>query len=753
LNTNMHEPNENRDRQTGMAPYMMGIPTLPPGYDGMMGIPGMTAEYGGLSHMVRRGWWLILLSTALAAGAAYFYLRTVPPTYTSVSRILVDKPNARFDQFPPVPGIGSTNYLQTQAAMITSREIVTAALNDPNTVVLPGDRLREVARTLSATIGRNTDIITVAASSAYPKDAATAVNAVVRAYIRWHEVNKQLSTAEWLKYLNTQLDARYKELDVKHNRRRILEQRRDSVPTTTTETLKMLEQELTATRKKILQLDFYYQGLLQLEKEPEAFWQYVRFQESAASTPLEDGERKRLTDELYSARRQFEESSAAGAVVQLSRRTQLQNKIAELEKRLIEFDQVSVPKRIAQAKSFLDKAREEEKKIKEMYDRDSPKVQDTSGQDSEYAMVVSECEMLEKFCNNLMSQIQAISPDAHFEGLLIRVIEPALPAVKPSSPQPVKIMGMGLVLGLVVGTGLAFLRDRRDQRVRSADEITAILGVPVLGVVPSMSKRGLVARGARVRYAPNSYESEAYRIIRTALFFGVSPSGGRTILITSPGPQEGKTTLVSNLGIAMAHAGQKTLIIDGDLRKPMQYRVFAMNRNGQGLPDVVTGTVTVDEAIRSTDIEGLDVLGGGNSIANPSEVLNSPAFAQILEQLKERYDRILVDSPPIGVVTDAQILAALCDLTLLVLRADRSLRPATQRAREALLVVEARVAGAVVNGVSRRDSKYGHYGAYSHYYSRYGSPGAKVVRAELPTNVPPPVANGASDREIGGSGP
>ncbi len=732
----MYESSENRNGQAGIVPYMMGMPGMPAGHD-------------GLSHIIRHGWWLIVLSAALAAGAAYVYLRTVPPTYTSTARILVDKPSARLDQFPRVPGIGSTNYLQTQAVMITSRDIVVAALNDPNAVVLPSERVKEAARTLAATIGRNTDIITVSASSAYPKDAATVVNAVVRAYIRWHEVNKQLSTAEWLKYLNTQLDARYKELDVKRNRRRILEQRKDAGTVTTTETLKMLEQELTTARKKILQLDFYCQGLLQHEKEPEAFWRYVRFQQPTAPIALEDSERTRLTDELYVARRQFEESSAVGAVVQVSRKTQLQNKIAELEKKLVEIDRESVQKHVAETKSFLEKAREEEKKIKEMYDLDFAKVQDTSGQDSEYAMVVSECEMLEKLCNSLLSQIQAVSPDAHFEGLIIRVLEPALPATAASSPQAAKILGMGLVLGLVVGTGLAFLRDWRDQRVRSADEITAILGVPVLGVVPSMSKRGLVARAGRVRYAPNSYESEAYRIIRTALFFGSSPGGARTILITSPGPQEGKTTLVSNLGTAMAHAGQRTLIIDGDLRKPTQHRVFAMNRNGQGLPDVVAGTVTLDEAIRPTEIEGLDVLGGSNSIANPSEVLNSPAFARILEQLKGRYDRILVDSPPIGVVTDAQILAALCDLTLLVLRADRSMRQATHRAREALLVVEARVAGVVVNGVSKRDRRYGHYNLYNNYYGRYGSPGPKVIRAELPASVPPPVTNGASDREIG----
>ena len=181
------------------------------------------------------------------------------------------------------------------------------------------------------------------------------------------------------------------------------------------------------------------------------------------------------------------------------------------------------------------------------------------------------------------------------------------------------------MLGLLAGAGLALVRDWRDQRVRSADEITAMLGVPVLGAMPSIPRRSLTAR-SQLLAAPNSGDAEAYRVIRTALFFGVPRDEARTVLVTSPAPLEGKTTLVTNLGIAMARAGQKTLILDADLRRPMQHRAFAMNGHNKGLSEVLDGTATLEEAIRHTVVPGLDVLASKHAVENPSELLSSSAL-------------------------------------------------------------------------------------------------------------------------------
>ncbi len=205
VNTNMREFGSGDNRQ-----------------DANMGYPGPMMEgvagYDSLFRILWRGWWLILVCTVLTLAAAGLYLYIATPQYQSTSRILVEKPGQQSRSDVPQPvGSTSNNYLQTQASMITSREIVTAALRDPNVLTLSTLRntdsaVGEVIRTLSVSVGRGSDIISVAAKSAYPDDAAQIVNAVVRAYERWHETNKQLSTADLLGNLNAQLEKRYGEL-------------------------------------------------------------------------------------------------------------------------------------------------------------------------------------------------------------------------------------------------------------------------------------------------------------------------------------------------------------------------------------------------------------------------------------------------------------------------------------------------------------------------------------------------------------
>jgi capsular exopolysaccharide synthesis family protein len=283
---------------------------------------------------------------------------------------------------------------------------------------------------------------------------------------------------------------------------------------------------------------------------------------------------------------------------------------------------------------------------------------------------------------------------------------------------------VSLILGLLFGLGIAIIRERLDWRLRSAEEISTILATPVLGVVPSMSgngKKDTGNKGQKVHLEPKSSVAEAYRSIRTAVFFGVPKGQARTILVTSPAPNDGKTTMVSNLAIAMAQAGQKTLIVDADFRKPMQHNIFGFaNEVEKGLSSILSGQISLDNAIRSCPTDGLFLLTSGPEIPNPSELLNSEAFSNLLKELTHRYDRVIIDSPPITSVADSQILAAICDITILVIRAEKSTRKMAQQAKEALAGIGARLLGAVVNDVSPRHSRYGYYSHYNYYGYGYG---------------------------------
>jgi capsular exopolysaccharide synthesis family protein len=267
-----------------------------------------------------------------------------------------------------------------------------------------------------------------------------------------------------------------------------------------------------------------------------------------------------------------------------------------------------------------------------------------------------------------------------------------------------------------MGGAGSLLRDMLDQTIRSADEIQKMLGLSVLGVIPSMPRRQRASlRGQKTRLQPDSTEAEAFRTVRTAIVFGAAKENARTILVTSPSAGDGKSTLVSNLAIAMAQAGHKTIVLDADFRKPTQHILLGSDPDRQGLMAALSGKSTLAQAVQTTEVPGLSLLSCGWSAPNPAEILSSPAFVQMLRRLAQVYDRVIVDAPPVMVVTDAQVLGALCDVTVLVLRAEKSRRHISQRAIDALRATGSHLLGAVVNDVGHKGASFGYYGGYESY--------------------------------------
>jgi len=361
-----------------------------------------------------------------------------------------------------------------------------------------------------------------------------------------------------------------------------------------------------------------------------------------------------------------------------------------------------------------------------------------NNQVSQYTLLQSEYEQTRKMCDLLDERIKELSVIEETGALNITVLETAEPALEPSEPQKPKAMAMALGLGLFAGVGLALLREWKDQRLRSAEEISALLALPVVGAVPTINvPRGEAgARGQRILTHPDSREAEAFRTLRTAVFFGVPKDEARTIVVTSPAPGEGKSTVVSNLAIAMAQAGQRVLLIDADFRRPTQHKIFNLDRLARGLSAVLAGQMPLEEAIERSGIANLDVLTCGPDVPNPAEIIGSQSFAEVVKRLSEDYDRILIDSPPVAAVTDPLILAALCDVTILGVRAEQSMRRVSMQARDSLASVEARILGVVVNDVPLKSGRYGYYGGYGYrYYGQYGNGKQKKSRPKTTVAV------------------
>jgi len=205
---------------------------------------------------------------------------------------------------------------------------------------------------------------------------------------------------------------------------------------------------------------------------------------------------------------------------------------------------------------------------------------------------------------------------------------------------------------------------------------------------------------------PASDAAEAYRSLRTAIQFS-APEGLKTLMISSPNSGDGKTTLVSNLGIAMAQSGKKVCIVDADLRKPSVHDIYS-TKTTLGLSTLLSGRSTLDATVQHTNVSGLDVLPCGPVPANPLEVLNSQEFNDTVEELADKYDIVLLDSPPVQSANDARVIAASCDATLIVLTAKSAHRRSTEQTRDALQGVGARVIGLVVNDVpGKQGTTYG----------------------------------------------
>lgn len=283
----------------------------------------------------------------------------------------------------------------------------------------------------------------------------------------------------------------------------------------------------------------------------------------------------------------------------------------------------------------------------------------------------------------------------------------------------------GLFLGILLAFGVRFL----DRRIRSADTIEE-LGLTLLGVIPQVGEADDKAQGRRrrraagngppelvVHDAPMSSAAECCRTIRTNLtFMSVGTSGSRVFVVTSSQPREGKTTVASNIAASIAQSGKSVLLIDTDLRKPRVHQAFQLSRE-RGVTSYVVGESQFRDVIQSTRVSGLDVITSGPVPPNPAELLHAPRFEQLIAEARRAYDVVIFDSPPIGAVTDAAIVAPQTDGVLVVAKANETTRDALESTIRQLKDVGARILGAVVNGLDLRTQSY--YGK-GHYYGRYG---------------------------------
>jgi capsular exopolysaccharide synthesis family protein len=336
----------------------------------------------------------------------------------------------------------------------------------------------------------------------------------------------------------------------------------------------------------------------------------------------------------------------------------------------------------------------------------------------EYGVLERDVESSKQIYESLMQRAKETGVSTELKTSNIRVVDIAETPRKPYSPDYVLNLLLGLLGGCTLGVGLAFFFEYLDSHIKTPDEIRTHLKMPALGMLPAVDVKELAGGYPLLSGKISQGFAEAFRAVRTNIIFSSAEEGSRTLVITSTGPGEGKTTFSANLAISLAQTGQKVLLIDGDMRKPKLQEAFGVAQE-PGLSNLLVGTAKASDCVRKTRSAGLWVLPAGKIPPNPAELLGSQRFRDFLAGLKEHFDWVILDSPPVMAVIDAAVVAYRATGVVFVVGAEMTSRHNAASAIRQLENAHAKFVGAVLNKVEIEKHHYYYSQYYRKEYARY----------------------------------
>ena len=395
-----------------------------------------------------------------------------------------------------------------------------------------------------------------------------------------------------------------------------------------------------------------------------------------------------------------------------------QNQLASLDKQIAE----ELKKINARARDEYLLARQNEIGVRNAFDRQQQEAAKLNGSAVKLQVLTQEAAASRQLYDALYGKLKELDIQASLRATNIGVVNAALPPATPTRPNPPLYLAIGLVAGLFAGLSSAFVREHLDDTLTTALQLQSMPQLPMLGSIPSSrellwlpseSGSGMVSSETSPLITdPRSPGAEAYRALRTAITVAADTGRLRTLLVTSPLFDEGKTTVAYNTAVAFALVGKNVLLIDADMRKAHLHELFSVPVK-PGFSDVLRGTSSIDQAIRKhPTVPSLSLLAAGSETAMPAELLSSKQFDETLKLLIPRYDLVIVDSPPILLVTDARVLSEKLDATLAVIRAGKTTRTVLGGLSTMLEFSGSRAVGLVLNAVDTKSIDY--YDAYGH---------------------------------------
>lgn len=717
------------------------------------------APVNGFLQIALRRKSLIALGAVLGAllGALYYFQATA--IYKSSAQILVVK---KHPETLPITGMDQRisyyeDYLSTHLVLIKSPRIVAEAVKKHHLEDLPSFRGQgdpsgaiagglSVSRNYKDSTGTFNNIVDLAYSGPEPEEAPKIINAVIDSY-------KDYLNKEYRSSSEDTLDLITKAKDVLEKYLTKAQADYQKFKETTPLVLKS-KGGVNVHRERLSNIEMERKNLLfrrarlegHLSALEEGLKKHISRQEMEemmynwSSRPGQDtgraDSRDELTKQLVTLSLKKTEllkhvgpghPDVLAVEDQINTTRELYQGRSPILAKVLEMaasdDEVAFERRIkkylASHKNDLTALKVEENTLNEYFDREYTQAKTLSVEEAKEQGILDAIDRYQQLYKSILKQLDATNLAQGSGGYVADVISPPGPGYK-TAPKLFSIATMSIFLGLLGGFALAYLAEISDKSFRTADEIHLRLGVPVVGNIPTMSPNGKASHRDEVNgsqlhpmlathYQIKSPEAEAYRSVRTSLYFSTRGEGHKLIQIASPNMGDGKSTLAANLAISIAQSDKSIVLLDADFRRPTIHTLFNVP-NQVGLASVLSGQVQLKEAIQPSEVPGLSILPCGPIPPNPAELLTLPQFKDLLDQLRQQFDFVLIDSSPILVVTDACVVAPRVDGVLMVIRASKNGRPRAQRAKEILESVGAKILGIVVNATDDRESRsFGYY--------------------------------------------
>lgn len=696
--------------------------------------------------------WLAATVFLLVLGTAAVYTFTATPIFEAKTRLLIESDERNVVSFQQVVDEDQTkaDYYQTQYNILQSRALARKTLDalklwdNPHfggapaveeegfslwgsikgmfsspsdeqvaeNAVAEADETQAQSRAIDAFLShltvspiRNSRLVDVRYQLPDPQLSASVVNSLAKNYIAQNLEYKFLASQDASDWLGERLAEQRKEVEAAELALQQYRERNDAISMEASENIvvqKLGDLNAAVTRAKTVRIEkeALYNQLRATQSNPAALDTFPAIltnafiQQQKSELASLQREQAQLTEKLGDKHPDMQKVAAA---IQISQ-SKLNGEIAKV---------------VQSVRSEYQSALAQENSLTAALNQQKGEALSMNRKAIDYGVLARDVESSKQIYDSLMQRAKETGVAGELKTSNIRVVDAAERPRGPVTPKTQLNLLLGFVGGLVLACGLVFFFEYLDSRIKTPDDIKTHLGLPNLGMLPRLNEKTLNGLYPLISNGVPANFSESFRAIRTNVLFSTAQEGSRSIVVTSTGPGEGKSMVAGNMAVGLAQSGQRVLLIDADLRKPKAHEIFAIPQE-PGLSNLLVGQAKASETVRKTSVPGLWVLPAGRTPPNPAELVGSPRFRDFIASLKDHFDWVLIDSPPVMAVTDASLIAHHATGVLFVVGAEMTSRHAAQRALDQLEQVQAKFVGAVLNRVDLDGNPY----YYSQYYRR-----------------------------------